>query len=129
MKNKELYEAALRLLAENPDTGETDDYEERAPYLLAAFCSEAQEVDTALRHAAGDSPLPEFNPVWIPLEGNFPLSAKLTKAACFYLAAMLVIDERPDLSDRLYDQYCSAMASLSSAFPAVTESISDCYFS
>ena len=54
MINRELYENALRLLAQ-PTDGANDDYEERAPFLLASFCNEAQEVDSFLRMASGIS--------------------------------------------------------------------------
>ena len=45
MKNREIYENALRLLALSAHEGENEDYEERAPYLLAAFCTEMTELE------------------------------------------------------------------------------------
>ena len=128
MKNKELYEGALRLLAEDPDADENEDYEERAPYLLAAFCGEAEALDRSIRRAEGMAAGKEFNPVWLPPEGEFPLSGRLSGAACLYLAAMLVMDEDPALSDRLYDRYSDAMATIATSQPAALEAIPDRYF-
>ena len=51
MKNRAIYDAALRLIAESTVPEETEDYEERAPYLLAAFVNECREVN-GFSHAA-----------------------------------------------------------------------------
>ena len=49
-------------------------------------------------------------------------------AAEFYLASMLLIDENSELSDTLYDRFCSAVATITSEIPAVVEKIKDKYF-
>ena len=49
MKNRDIYISALSLIGESVDIEENNDYEERAPYLLAAFCSEAASTDAAYR--------------------------------------------------------------------------------
>ena len=36
---------ALALIDENPNKGDTDDLYERAPYILASFCSLCKNLD------------------------------------------------------------------------------------
>ena len=42
--NKQIYEGALGLIGELNDPMLCEDYEERAPYILAAFCSLAAKA-------------------------------------------------------------------------------------
>lgn len=128
MINREIYEAALRVLAQSSADGENEDYEERAPYLIASFCSEAEEIDRYLRRAMGMAAAESFGRVWLALEEEFPLLERLAPVACLYLAAMLVLEENGDLSDTLYERYCDAISSLRNGIPAVLESIADRYF-
>lgn len=128
MTNREIYESSLRVLAQSVTTGENEDYEERAPYLIAAFCTEAEEMDGYLRQALGMETSPSFGKVWQDLDEEFPLLERLAPAACLYLAAMLILDEDGELSDKLYDRYCDAMSSLRNGIPATLESIVDRYF-
>jgi hypothetical protein len=105
MTNREIYDAALALLAEEQyeDCG---DYEARAPYLLAAFVNECREVG-GFRRAAADE-----GDVMLDLDGEFPLSKRLASAAAFYLAALLVESEDEGLSDRLFAHYAESVSSL-----------------
>ena len=128
MINRELYENALRLLSQPTDEGENEDYEERAPFLLAAFCNEAQEVDSFLRMASGIASAVEFARVWLPLDSEFPLLEQLAPAAALYLAAMLVLDEDSDLSDRLYELYGEAISHIRAGISCTLETIADRYF-
>ena len=128
MTNRELYENALRLLAQPTEEGENEDYEERAPFLLAAFCNEAQEVDSFLRLASGISSAVEFARIWLPLDEEFPLLESLAPAACLYLAAMLILDEDSTLSDRLYDLYTETVSNIRSGISCTLETIVDRYF-
>ena len=124
---KEIFESALRLLGESAETGDNDDYEERAPYLLASLCTDLCELDSALCRSAGLEPSKASHPLWIALESEFPLCARLASAAAFYLAAMLVIDYDEELSDKLYDRYCDSVSVISSAIPFEIESIINRY--
>jgi hypothetical protein len=128
MLNKDIYDNALSILAESMVEGANTDYEERAPFLLAAFCTEALDTDTALRQALDESKAKAFNPVFVSLDDEFPLLARFSPAGALYLASMLVVDEDPDLSDRLYDKYSDAMSSICATLPAACESITDRYF-
>ncbi|MBQ9783399.1 MAG: hypothetical protein IJW44_02655 [Clostridia bacterium] len=128
MTNREIYENSLRLLAQGVVSGENEDYEERAPYLIASFCTEAEEIDSYLRKALGMAAAQSFGKVWLALEEEFPLLERLAPVACLYLAAMLILDEDSELSDKLYDRYCDAISSIRNGIPAALESIVDRYF-
>ncbi len=91
------------------------DYEERAPYIIAAFCNEAQERDKAWRALSNITTQENtWNPVFIALQEVFPLSDRFASAAVFYLAAMLVLDIDEELSDKFYDRFCDAMSTIDS---------------
>ena len=127
MTIQELYQSALSMVNVPTGQGDTEDYEERAPYLAAAFCTEAQDTDNALRAATGEPVAPQFNAVYIPLDSDFPLLDVFSVAASLYLAAMLIIDEDEELSDKIYERYCDEMSRLSERIPCATESIADRY--
>ena len=127
MTVRDIYTSALCLLAESTSEADTEDYAERAPYLVAAFCSEAQDTDEALRVSKNEAEAPQFNPVYIPLEDKFPLLKCFCTPAAYYLAAMLVIGEDEGLSDRLYDKYCDSMSLIRQSIPALCESVEDAY--
>ena len=127
MTNRDIYLRALSIIGESCDVGENEDYEERAPYLLAAFCTEAKEIDAAYRESMKISPAKEIDCVHLPLEASFPLASRFVTAAANYLAAMLIIDENAELSDKIYDIYCDLMATIQSGIPARIEKIAQKY--
>lgn len=128
MQNLEIYEHALALLSLTPSEEENSDLMERAPYHLAAFCSEAENMDLWLADAEGGDTDSSFNRICLPLQDRFPLCERLAPVAALYLASLLILDEDPDLSDRLYDRYSQAMADLRMGIPARVESITDIYY-
>ena len=127
MKNREIYELSLSLLAQQIDSTENEDLEERAPFLLASFCSEACELDRYLRQRAGLGGACDFEKVRIDLDEDFPLLERLAPLAGLYLAAMLIIDEDDTLSDTLYDRYCDGMTALRCGIPCAVETIANAY--
>lgn len=127
MKNRDIYKAALHILAQPISDDENEDFEDRAPFLISAFCFDVIEIDSILRKILGLKPIKEFNRVHLPLDEDFPLVDKLAHPAAKYLAAMLVIDENPELSDKLYEQYCDSISRLRSEIPCVIESIKNKY--
>jgi hypothetical protein len=129
LKNRDIYESALRILAQSAAAGENTDFEERAPYLIASFCADTLELNRHLCEAAGKSPLAGFEKVWISLEENFPLIDRLAPIACLYLAAMLILDEDGEISDKLYARYCDKITEIWQEIPAVIEKIKEKYFS
>lgn len=127
MQNIEIYEGALRLIAESVDPEENEDYRDRASFLIAAFASEAEPLDNALRRLAGDTSRQAFNPVCVSLEDTFPCLDRLAPAACSYVAAMLILDYDPQRADFLYNVYRESIAAIHQSFPMITESIVDKY--
>lgn len=127
MKNQDIYSNALSLLAQSIDGVENADFEERAPYILANFCREAFELDKIVRGVLGLAIQNEFSNIQLPLDSDFPLLDRFAVVGAIYLAAMLIIDEDGDLSDKLYGMYCDSMAKLQSQIPAVIEKITDKY--
>ncbi len=127
MKNKDIYDGALRILAERTEEGVNEDYEERAPYIIAAFCCEAAELDEKYRKANSLPEAVKSNEVYVELTSEFSCCSRFSTAACIYLAAMLVMDSDTELSDRLYDKYSDIMSAISSEIPAIIEKIADRY--
>ena len=121
MLNHEIYEGALRLLSESLEEGENEDYKDRASYLIAAFCCETEELEASIRRRLGLESRPTFNPVWVSLDDEFPSLDRLAVAACLYVAAMLILDDDPERSDKLYDRYCDSLASIETAYQGGTE--------
>ena len=124
MSNYEIYENALRILGIPVNSEGSEDYEERAPYLIAAFCTSVLEIDEFLRMAAGLGSTPHFNRVWLSLDEDFPLLDRLAPIASLDLASSLVTDENAELSDRLYERTQDA---LSDVRCGVISSIEDVY--
>ena len=123
IENRDIYEHALALLSLKPSRFDNEDFSERAPYHLAAFCLEAEEMNRWL----SASPSAEFHPTYLPLDDEFPLSDRLAPIAALYLASMLILDEDPDRSAILYDRYGDAMSDLHNGIPATLESIKELY--
>ena len=119
--------AALKLLGEDGETEENEDYAERAPYIIASFVSETSEADSMYRLAHGKAALQLSERVYLPLNESFPLSGRFASLAAFYLASMLIADESPELSDKLYDKYCDGVSAILSALPATLHGIGQEY--
>ena len=125
MQNRDIYVSALRLIGETAESNE--DYEDRAPYLLAAFFTESAETDAAYRKEHSLAPHVRVSSVCVPLDTEFPYADRFVSAASAYLAAMLVIDENMELSDKLFDRYCDSLATIQSEIPARIEKIAQKY--
>ncbi len=120
----DVYNKALGFIGELNDPQGNTDYETRAPYLLASFCSTAKALDKSLRKTNGLDDTPSFSPIYISLMDTFPLCDELIHPAALYIASMLIIDDDSELSAVLYDQYCDAIATIA----ACNESIAEKYF-
>lgn len=127
---RDVYTSAKAMLAEplgESDAARRADYDERAPYLIAAMCDEARAIDAAFRQATGEPAQTQFSPVCLELSAPFPLTERFAAPAAAYLAAMLVLDENEALSDTLYSRYCDLMSDLCAACPASSKAIIDVY--
>jgi hypothetical protein len=126
--NRDLYSSALTHLGADADANEYNDYEDRVPYIIANFCSAHKALDSKIRKAEGLEAASSFSPVYLFLESNFPLCEKLASPAVFYLAAMLVIDDDPELSDKLYERYCDLITEATMSLSYQSEKIENKYF-
>ena len=124
---RDIYKLSLNLLAQDADNSANLDFENRAPYLLALFCMETQELDRHLREQMGVEEGEELSRLYLNLSDTFPLLDSLLPAAALYLAAMLVIDEDEELYEKIYEQYCDVISKLQSGFSFELESIEDLY--
>lgn len=116
MINREIYDAALAMLAEEQDELSAD-YEERAPHILSTFFCECREVLGLHGSAASDktaTALPD-------LDGTFPFSERFFAAGSYYMAATLVETENDELCDRLFSRYANAMSCISRGMGEVME--------
>ena len=122
---REIYTNALVHIGEVGKTSFTSDYEDRAPYILASFCSLAKNTDKKIRKAQGLQNQVNFSPVFLSLDSTFPLCDDLCPVASLYIAAMLVIDEDAELSDTLYDKYCDGIASIAAEYDTAQDDTTD----
>ena len=127
MTNKEIYNSALHLLAETDEMAATSDYEERFPYILALFCNETEELDRKYRLSRGLPLLPEHAYVAADPEEEFPLSDRFASAAVYYTAAMFIIDENPEFSDKLFEKYTARMTDIGSSLSCGKGKIKNIY--
>lgn len=127
MLNKEIYKGVLGLLAESADDLQTEDYAERAPYILANFISENAALDANYRQFHGEEAARVAPLAYVSLDGVFPLSARFVSAAEYYLAAQLIEYEDSDRSDDFFDRYCKALSDIWMEIPAMREKILNVY--
>ena len=125
---RDVYNAALAMISEPlTDSSRRADFDERAPYLIAAMCDEARAMDAVFRRACDEEAQEQFSPVCLELDAAFPLTERFAAPAATYVAAMLVLDENEELSDKLYDRYCDLMSDLCATCPASAQPIVDVY--
>ena len=122
--NREIYNNALGLLGETGDEDFCNDYEERAPYIIASFCTQAIDVDRRIRLIENMDEAADFNHLHLDLDTDFPLCEKLLGCASLYLAAILLSDSDYEKADSFYDKYCDAIATLSASV-GISSSSSD----
>ncbi len=127
MTYRQVYENALRLISETGDSVDVSDYEERSNYILATFLGQCAPADRQYRAAHQMSASVTSPVAYVEPDQSFGLSDVFVTPAEYYLAAMLVMDENEELSDRFFALYTDAISALLSSLPCSTESISDRY--
>ena len=127
MKNREIFEAALALLAEPMNDERIEDYASRAPYILAGFFYENGNIDDKYREFTGLEPRNYTHAVYADLDADFPFADRFVSAASANLASLLIIDENNELGDKLFDIYSTSMTKIVSEIPASCESILNIY--
>lgn len=98
MTCQRVFDLALRLLAESSVSGEVEDYADRAPALILLCVTDLAPIDGGEREEKAE--LPDC-----ALSAPFPLAERFLPCVAYYLAAMLVLEERPELSKSLYAMY------------------------
>ena len=127
MRCSEIFEGAIKLWAEVENGYDISDYTERFPYIIAMFCSEAEEVDRKYR-IANDIEAMSYTFTPLTMSSEFPLCDALAASGIYYTAAMLVSDENMEASDRFFDKYCSSLSSIEAGLPGRVEQIKNVYF-
>lgn len=127
MTYRELFDAAVRMVAESGADCDVTDYEERAGYLLATVCHQCIPLDRVYRKAMGEEGEPVSVGLWVSLEDRFPLSDAFAPAIGYYLAAMLVLDENDGMSDTLFASFSDALALIRDGLPFAAEEIVNRY--
>lgn len=127
MTVKDIYDSALRILGEPAGDGTDDDYKDRAPYIVAAFCCDAAQADRDYRESHGLDDQPSFSEVFIALTADFPLSSRFASAAAYYLAATLIFEEDEERSDNLFAKYCDSLSSAVTETPSRSRKIKNMY--
>lgn len=100
------------MLGESTAEGVNEDYEERAPYLIAVFCSECSDIDKAYRSFYSMPEAEEVSEIYVGLDENFPCASRLAASASVYLAAMLVMESNQELSDRLFSKFTDMISAI-----------------
>jgi hypothetical protein len=126
MLTREVLNAALALIGE-PALTAGDEYEERAPYILAAFCTEVAIPDRMYRRANGLEEREPYAGIYLGLEEEFPASAPFVSAAATYLAALLLLEDDPDASEVQFARYCDRMATIVTEMPGRIEPVKEVY--
>ena len=126
MTCNDIYLAALRKFGDTAEEGRSEDYAERAPYILANVIADLSALDGQYRAMQGEQATP-FTGVRIELEDEFPLSDRFAGAVSDHLAAMLTVDEDGELSDTFFDKFCTAVAAITAEIPAERQKILDVY--
>ena len=127
MTYRQIYENALRLICESDGTVDTADYEERANYILATFLGQCAPADRQYRSAHRLSAQTVIPVACVDPDETFVLADAFTTPAEHYLAAMLVMEENEDMSERFFTLYTDEISTLLASLPCSCESISDRY--
>lgn len=127
MTYRQVYENALRAVCETADSTDTSDYEERAGYILATFLGQCAPVERQYRLAHQMKVTASVAVAHVDLDSSFGLPDVFVTPAEHYLAAMLVMDENEELSDRFFELYTDGISALLSSLPCSSESITDRY--
>lgn len=114
--------AVLGILGESGTVEDNADYQERAPYIIAAFINELLELDEKYCEANGLGSSWATSTCYISLDEMFPLSERFASACMFYVASMLIADENPELSETYYDRYCDCISAISASIAPSTSS-------
>ena len=125
----DLIKSAISIVCENTTiTFGNEDYNSRAPYLLATIVTQYAKLDGDYRKANGmESKVISTDAVVLNPNDEFPLCDVFAPAAIYHLASGLVIDENEEMSDKFFDRYISAILDIRKTLPASVGAIVDRY--
>lgn len=127
MTNQDAFDAALRLIGEEPGAEDLADYTARGPQLVCGACRALAAADRLCRSAFGYAEQALPTGIEWPLGGDFPLCEELLSAAAAHIASTLLFDENPVLSDRCWVRFTAEVNALLGSLPAVLESVTERY--
>ena len=127
MTCSEILIAACNLISESAGETVTDDFGERAPYIISSFCGMAATADKHYRLAFSLGAQPEFNRLRLNSSDPFPLSDRFIPSAQAYLAAMLIAAENPELSATLRENARNDLLAAYDEIPATIHGIINSY--
>ncbi len=129
MLYRDLIQSAIAIVCENAVVSfGNEDYQARAPYLLAAFVTQYAKLDGDYRKANGmENKVISTDAAAIEGDDEFPLCDVFAPAAIYHLAAGLVIDENEEMSDKFFDRYINAILEIRKNLPSLAEPIVDRY--
>ena len=127
MTNQAAFDAALRLIGEEPGAADLSDYTARGPHLVCAACRALAAPDRLCRGALGyaEQGMPAGGEY--ALSDAFPLCDELLPAAAAHIASGLLFDENPVMSDRCYSRFAAEIEAVLSSLPSVVEPIAERY--
>lgn len=129
MTYRDLIHSAIAAICEDPSASfGIEDYNTRAPFLLASFVTQYAKLDGDYRKAVDmESRVIPTDAVQIDPDDNFPLCDIFAPAAINHLASGLVIDENEEMSDKFFDRYINMILDIRKAIPAEVGAIADHY--
>ncbi len=107
-----IYTIALTVIGETESSGVCEDYAARSPSLLNVIFSRYAKLSEIISGNAA----PVDIPLITDLENEYPLHERLIPICAQSLAAMLITDELPDLSELLNNRVASDEEALSREF-------------
>ncbi len=104
-----------------------EDYEDRAGYILATFCADCIKADQRYRLTHSESSVAPTVLTYVNLTSDFALCDVFAPAAVYYLAAMLIMDEDEEMSEKFFALYSDSLSEILSDLPMVSTAIKDRY--
>ena len=123
----ELYDTVAALIGENPDSAASGLIRSRIPAFINTAASELSELDIAYRrYVIGESEV-GFPKRVKSLDDELPVCLRLAPAMAFYVAALAVRDENPDMAETLGRDYVNAYENVARVIPACVSAVADVY--
>lgn len=129
MTYRDLISSAIAAVSEDTTSSfGVEDYNLRAPFLLATFITQYAKLNKDYCTANGlEETVVSTNVATIDPDDNFPFGDIFAPAAINYLASAFVIDENEEMSDKFFDRYINMMLEIRKNIPAKAAAVIDRY--